>query len=90
MTEEQKNNRIYELVRELRELAGARAVVWWTAEDVLLFTNDEAYGEGHGKVTQEQAQGWLDDNEDDINEWMTSRGWDYITMFAPQVKEEAQ
>lgn len=88
MTEEQKDNRIYELVRELRELAGARAIVWWTTEDVLRFTNDEASGDICGEITEEQAQGWLDDNEDDINEWMTSSGWDYITMFAPQVKEE--
>lgn len=90
MTEEQKDNRIYELVRELRELAGARAIVWWTTEDILRFTNDEASGDICGKITEEQAQEWLNDNEDDINEWMTSRGWDYITMFAPQVKEEAQ
>ena len=89
MTEEQKDNRIYELVRELRELAGARAVVWWTTEDVLRFTNDEASGDICGKITEEQAQEWLDDNEDEMVEWMNSRGWDYVTMFAPQVQEEA-
>ncbi len=88
MTEEQKDNRIYELVRELRELAGARAIVWWTTEDILTFTNDEAYGENYGQVTEAQAQEWLDDNEADMVEWMNSRGWDYVTMFAPQVQEE--
>lgn len=90
MTEEQKDDRIYELVRELRELAGARAIVWWTTEDVLRFTNDEASGDICGKITEEQAQEWLNDNEDELEEWMMTRGWDYVTMFAPEAKEEAQ
>lgn len=89
MSEQEKEERIYELVRELRELAGARAVVWFSTEDILRFTNDEAFGEGYGKITEDEAQAWLDDNEDDMVEWMTSRGWDYITMFAPEAKEEA-
>lgn len=88
MTKEHKDNRIYELVRELRELAGARAIVWWTTEDILRFTNDEASGDICGKITEEQAQEWLDDNEDEMVEWMNSWGWDYVTMNAPQVQEE--
>lgn len=90
MTEEQKYLRVAELNRELRELEGARAIVWVTAEDILTYTNDEAYGKNHGKVTLEQAQAWLNGNEEELREWMEHRAWDYITRYAHTISREEE
>lgn len=87
MTETEKHKRISELWSELHELTGARALVYFTADDILRYTNDEAWGEDCGKITEEQVNEWLDIHEENISEWMIERAWDYITMNAPEAKE---
>lgn len=82
MTEEQKDNRIHELVRELRELAGARAIVWWIPEDVLsiahcLYEEAESY-------TMDWANEWLENNAQTLQDLMTETASDYITNNIPE------
>lgn len=87
MTEHEKGQRVYELWQELHKLTGAKALVYFTAEDILRYTNDEAFGDDCGKITEQQAEEWLEAHEEELCEWMTERAWDYITMNAPEAKE---
>ena len=67
MTREEK---IAEGTRLLRE-AGAYAITWWAAEDVM----EEADGDDF------DADEWLENNEYDIQEAMCVVGWRYIKNY---------
>lgn len=66
MTEEQIEQALtqasaYQLYTALRRHHGARCLHYWTSADVIEII------EG---VTEEQADEWLEDNEEDISEWV--------------------
>lgn len=78
-TEQTNTQRARALIQELRELTGARAIVFWTAEDVVADCP---------RMTLADANSWLEQHENDIEEAMRLEGWGYIAEFLPTNQEE--
>lgn len=74
-TEQTNTQRARALIQELRELTGARAIVFWTAHDIL--------ADCGSITTLADADSWLELHEDNIREAMCHEAWQYITEFLP-------
>lgn len=57
------------VLERLQELTGARAIAWWTKEDIM-----DRY-----EISDEEAEEWITDHEEDLQEVMISAGWEYIS-----------
>ena len=78
-TEQTNTQRARALIQELRKLTGARAIVFWTAEDVIADCPH---------MTLADADSWLEQHEEDIQEAMCREGWEYMAEFLPTNQEE--
>lgn len=82
MTEQTDTQRARALIQELRELTGARAIVFWTAKDIVRdwpsFWPDRAKA-----MTLAEADSWLAHHEQEIQEAMSREGWEYMAEFLP-------
>ena len=57
------------LIARLQQLTGARAVAWWTKEDIV-----DKY-----ELSEDDAEEWLDEHEELLGESMIEAGWSYIS-----------
>lgn len=78
-TEQTNTQRARALIQELRELTGARAIIFWTAHDIL--------ADCDSITTLAEADSWLEEHEDGIQEAMCLEGWQYIAEFLPTNEE---
>lgn len=86
-TEQTNTQRARALIKELRELTGARAIVFWTAEDVIADW-PSFWQDGTKRMTLAEADSWLEQHEEDIQEAMCREGWEYLAEFLPTNQEE--
>lgn len=62
--EDDTRQEVAELLERLHQLTGARAIVWWSAGDVGL--------------DEDEAEEWLEENENHLRDSMIESGWKYI------------